>query len=297
VNGEVVCSVIVPSYRSVSTIRQCLAALAAQQLEPPYEVIVVDSSDDETAEIVRREFPDVHLVSLPEQTGPALARNLGVRQARGDILAFIDSDCVAPSDWLSRLYALIHAGYEAVGGATANGNGQSLVSWAGYFCEFREFLPGGAPREVSYLSPNNAAYRKATFWAAGGFTPGYYPMEDQVFHKPLIERGIKICLDPSIVVAHMHRTEQTGFLRHQLRLGQANARVLRRIKLPGAWLARRSWLAFMALPLLIPYRFARTIYAVRTAERALVLRRPALAWLCWLGMCQWGWGFFQGSAE
>jgi glycosyltransferase involved in cell wall biosynthesis len=297
VNDLVVWSVIVPSYRSASTIRECLAALAVQQLEVPYEVIVVDSSDDETAEIVRREFPEVQLVHLLQQTGPELARNLGARQARGDVLAFIDSDCVAPSDWLSRLYALMGKGYEAVGGATANGNGQSLVSWAGYFCEFREFLPGCAPHEVSNLSLNNAAYRKATFWMAGGFTPGYYPMEDQVFHQHLNERGIRICLDPNIVVAHMHRTEQTAFLRHQQRIGQANARVLRRIELPGAWLARHSWLAFIAMPFLILYRFARTIYAVRAAERALVLRRPVVAWLCWLGMCQWGWGFLQGTAE
>jgi glycosyltransferase involved in cell wall biosynthesis len=296
-NGEVVCSVIVPSYRSAGTIRECLAALIGQCLELPYEIIVVDSSDDETAEMVRREFPAVNLIHLPQQTGPEVARNLGARQARGEMLAFIDSDCVAPVDWLGRLYSLIGKGYEAVGGAIANGNSQSLVSWASYFCEFREFLPGDVAREVNNVSPGNAAYRKATFWAAGGFTVGYYPMEDQVFHQRLNECGIRICLDPSIVVLHMHRTEQAAFLRHQKRLGWANARVLRRIELPGAWLARRPWLVFMALPLLIPYRFARTVYAVRTAERALVLRRPTLAWLCWLGMCQWGWGFFQGSGE
>lgn len=286
---------IIPSYRSAGTIGACLTALLRQDIGRSYEIIVVDSSPDETPEIVRRDFPAVQLVHLHRQTGPELARNIGAARARGEVLAFVDSDCIAEPDWLRRLVARLEEGYEGIGGATANGNGETLVSWAGYICEFREFLPGGPVREVEYLSPNTVAYRRETFWEAGGFPPGTYPMEDQVFHRPLRARGARIGLDPSIVVAHMHRAERRAFFEHQRRIGRANARVMRILGVRGAALARRPLLALAAMPALIPYRFARTAWACLHVERGLILRRPALAWLCLLGMGWWALGFLEDA--
>jgi GT2 family glycosyltransferase len=187
-------------------------------------------------------------------------------------------------------------GYEAVGGATANGNSETLVSWAGYMCEFREFLPGGLPSDVQNLSLNNAAYRRSFFEQTGGFPAGYFPQEDQVFHYPLARAGARIRFDPGIVVTHIHRTEQAAFLRHQRGIGRANAQVLAQLDLPGAAVARRPWLVPLALPALILLRFVRTLAACWNVERKIVLRRPMLAWLCWLGICWWGVGFLEGAA-
>src|SRR5437868_9362423 len=79
-------SVIVPSYRSAPTIGACLTALLRQDLAQPYEIIVVDSSPDETPALVGRDFPQVRLIHRAQQTDPALARNLGAEQAHGEIL-------------------------------------------------------------------------------------------------------------------------------------------------------------------------------------------------------------------
>jgi GT2 family glycosyltransferase len=285
----------VPSYRSAETILACLAALVAQDLAQPYEIIVVDSSPDETAELVRQAFPQVQLVHLDQRSDPARARNIGAQRARGEILAFIDSDCVAPRDWLRRLIQPLAQGYGAVGGAIANGNGERLESWASYFCEFREFLPQGCARDADNLTLGNAAYRRVVFARVGGFPEGLFPQEDQVFHTRLRAAGQRIRLDPSIVVAHTHRAERHAFLEHQRRIGRANARVLRMLDLPGARLARHPWLARVALPALVPLRFARTLYACRHAEHGLVWRRPHLTALCWQGMWAWGGGFVEGA--
>lgn len=289
------CSIIIPSYCSAGTIGACLAALLGQDATQPYEIIVVDSSPDATVNFIRRYFPQVRLIHLAQQTDPALARNLGARQAHGEILAFIDADCVARPDWLRRLCLSLQQGYDGVGGAIANGNGESLVSWAGYFCEFREFLPGGSARMVNNLTLGNVAYRSASFWAVGGLPTGYFPQEDQVFHQLFIKRRMRLYFDPEIVVTHHHRTECSQFLQHQQRIGQANARVLKQIDLPGANLARRPWLALPAMPALILLRFVRTLLACRRVEDGLILRRPGLAWLCWRGMYRWGQGFLQGA--
>lgn len=285
------CSIIVPSYYSARTIIACLTALTQQDMALPYEIIVVDSGPDDTAALVRQHFPGVRLIALARRTYPEEARNIGAQRALGEILAFIDSDCIAPRDWLRRLTAHLEDGYDCIGGATANAERANLVSWAGYMCEFREFLPVGDLREVHYLSPNTVAYRRETFWQAGGFTPGFYPMEDQVFHHPLRERGARIGFDPRIMVDHVHRSTQERFIAHQRRIGRANARIMRRLELPGKVLVEIPALALIALPALVLYRFARTLYACRSVAGGLVLRSPALAWLCWLGMCEWGLGF------
>jgi len=294
--SAVVCSVIIPSYRSADTIAGCLRALLAQEGAPPFEIILVDSSPDETAAIVRRDFPQVRLIQRAEQTDPATARNLGAAAAQGEILCFIDSDCLAAPDWLARLAARIGEGHSAVGGAIGNANPETLESWAGYFCEFREFLPGGPARPAENLTIGNSAYRRADFDALGGFPAGYFPQEDQVFHGAMRAAGMRILLDPAIVVAHHHRAERAAFLDHQRRIGRANARVLRASDRPEGRLARSKALSAALMPALVPYRLARTLYACRGVANGIALRRPALLWLCLLGMLSWGRGFLEEAA-
>ena len=295
VNAQPACSVVIPSYCASATLRACLTALVLQDFSRPYEIIVVDSSPDDTPDIVRRDFPQAQLIHLPQQTDPSVARNLGAKQARAEVLAFIDADCVAAPDWLKRLCALLEQGYDAAGGAITNANGESLVSWAGYLCEFREFLPGGPARDVNNLTLGNAVYRRAAFADVGGFPVGCFPQEDQVFHDRLRQRGRRLGLDPQIVVAHFHRTDRDEFLQHQRRIGCVNAQVVNRLDLPGAFLARNPHLVRLTLPLLVAMRFTRTVRACGWVERALILRRPALTWLVWLGMWAWGQGFLEGT--
>jgi glycosyltransferase involved in cell wall biosynthesis len=290
-----VCSVVVPSFRSASTIRPCLLALRAQDLKAPFEVILVDSGDDETAAVAREEFPEVQVVRLPERTEAPVARNLGAQRARGHVLAFVDSDCRASPDWLRRLYDTIQQGYTAAGGAIVNANGDTLASWAGYFCEFREFLPEGSARDADDLTEGNVAYRRQAFHEAGGFPVDCFPQEGQLFHRALRARGARLRLDPSIVVSHTHRSRVGAFVAHQRRIGRTNARVLRRLGSRGSLLARSKALALVALPALVPYRFVRTVRACRRAERGLVLRTPALLALIFLGTCSWGRGFCEGA--
>lgn len=294
-SAQLVCSVVIPSYRSAATIGACLTGLLRQDFSQPHEIIVVDSSPDDTPARVRRDFPQVQLIHLPQQTDPALARNLGVKRARGDLLAFIDADCLAPPDWLRRLCAILEQGYDGAGGAIANANAESLVSWASYICEFREFLPRGVTRGVRNLTLGNAAYRRTAFMAVGGFPFGYFPQEDQVFHHRFCRRGFRLRLDPQVVVAHFHRADRAAFLRHQHHIGRANAQVVNWLGLPGAFLAEQPRLARVTLPLLVAFRFTRTLRACWWVEHALISRRPALLWLIWQGMWAWGRGFLEGA--
>jgi len=288
------CSVIIPSFQSAGTIRACLTSVLAQDLGEPFEVLIADSGTDGTAEIVRREFPAVRLITSASRLDPAAARNRCAREAHGEIFAFIDSDCIADGHWLRRLCSAIDEGtYDGVGGAILPVDGSNATAWAGYFCEFREFLPRGHAADATYLTINNVAYRAETFRKAGGFPEGYFPQEDQVFYERLRALGVRTRFDPSIVVKHNHRSEVPAFLAHQTKIGMANARVVCALGLRGTRIAARPWLALLLLPALATYRFGRTMAACWRQERCLMLRRPEVAGLCWLGNLAWGLGFSQ----
>lgn len=95
-------SVIVPVFNDPDRIRTCIEALLAQSYPcERYEVIIVDNgSTDDTRRIVRQ-YPVVSLIEDRLQ-GSYAARNKGLGCAKGEILAFTDSDCIPRKDWLER---------------------------------------------------------------------------------------------------------------------------------------------------------------------------------------------------
>lgn len=93
-------TVVVPARNAAGTIGRTLDALAAQQVEAPYEVVVADDgSDDGTAEIAER--AGVRVVRLPGGGGPAAARNAAAAAGTGTVLAFTDADCFPAPRWLA----------------------------------------------------------------------------------------------------------------------------------------------------------------------------------------------------
>lgn len=94
-------SVIIPAHDAAATLGRTLEAVADQDLDAPFEVIVVDDgSRDRTPQIVEAARGSVSMVRQ-RQAGPGPARNRGVEVARGEILAFTDADCFPDRGWLS----------------------------------------------------------------------------------------------------------------------------------------------------------------------------------------------------
>ncbi|MBV9486977.1 MAG: glycosyltransferase family 2 protein [Frankiaceae bacterium] len=93
-------SVVIPTYERPDLLRRCLAALAAQDLAPDrFEVVVVDDGSGPEVRTVLEEAstrsPQLRWLAQATNQGPAAARNLGVAEARGDLILFMDDDIVA----------------------------------------------------------------------------------------------------------------------------------------------------------------------------------------------------------
>lgn len=107
-------TVIVPFLNEERWLAKCLATLRAQSIDPALvEWILVDNgSTDQSAEIVRAE-PRATLLSEARRD-PYLARNQGIRAARGRYLVFLDADCMAEPDWLANMYSELQASDAAI---------------------------------------------------------------------------------------------------------------------------------------------------------------------------------------
>jgi len=98
-------SIILPTYNRASSLRRAIDALLRQDADPrAIEILVVNNnSDDGTAALVASiDDPRVRVVDEPAQ-GLSYARNAGLREARGDLVAFIDDDVEAAPDWASTI--------------------------------------------------------------------------------------------------------------------------------------------------------------------------------------------------
>ncbi len=108
-------SVVVPARNAAATIGRTLAALAAQDLPGERETIVVDDGSTDDTVAIARSFDGVQVLEQ-DALGPAAARNNGAAAARGEMLAFTDSDCFPTPGWLAAGVAAL-AGADLVQGA------------------------------------------------------------------------------------------------------------------------------------------------------------------------------------
>ncbi len=283
-------SVVIPSYNSEKTIIPCLRSIINQDLNEQFEIIVVDSSVDGTSNLINKKFPEANLIKLQRKTNPGTARNLGVKNAKGEIVAFIDSDCVANPGWLSGICLAHRSENAAVGGPVINGNPQSIISWAGYLIEFNEWLPGNSRRFIKHIPTCNISYKKRVFEQFGGF-PTLYPFEDMIYNFKLAESGEKILFEPNLTIKHSHRIRLRNFITHQIRRGKVGLQVRKKMPIRGAFLVNYPYLA----PLLLPKR-------IITITASFLKRRPTniLVFLCSLpiivlGVTCWIVGFMKGA--
>jgi glycosyltransferase involved in cell wall biosynthesis len=77
--------------------------LQNQDTQTPHEIIVVDSSDDGTGELIESHVPEIKLIRVAERTLAGAARNLGIEAAQGELLAFTDADCEFEPSWVSKI--------------------------------------------------------------------------------------------------------------------------------------------------------------------------------------------------
>jgi GT2 family glycosyltransferase len=215
-------SVIVCTHNGQSTLTECLARLTTLKY-PDFEVIVVnDGSSDASAEIA--EAHEARLVQT-EHRGLSHARNVGIANATGEIVAFLDDDAYPDHDWLYYLAASLRAnGHAGVGGPNIAPGDDGLVA------ECVAAAPGGpihvliSDREAEHVPGCNMAFRKAALEEIGGFDERFRVAGDDVdVCWRLQESGRTLGFSAGAVVMHRRRDSVRRYLRQQYGYGEAEA--------------------------------------------------------------------------
>ncbi len=198
-------TVIIPAFNSEATIRECLGNVLSQKGVGSFEVIVVDDgSTDKTAEIVKK-FRKVKLIQQ-KNSGPAAARNKGVKQAKGEIVVFTDDDCIAEKGWLKEMLAPFNdSEVSGVQGSYKTSQPELIARFSQLEIEHR-YKRLLKKKFIDFIGSYSAAYRKKDFLEAGGFDSKVTIAsgEDPDFSFKLSEMGKKLVFTSKARVYHNH---------------------------------------------------------------------------------------------
>jgi glycosyltransferase involved in cell wall biosynthesis len=200
-------SIIVPSYNRSRELEKCLASLMVCH-RPNAEIIVVDdcSTDDVTG--IAQGFGAAHF-SCVQRGGPAAARNLGAKHAKGEIFVFVDADVVVRPD----LLRIVDAEFEAEPNLAALfGSYDDAPAEPDFYSSFKNLLHHHVHQtssvHASTFWTGCGAMRREVFESVGGFNTSLYSrasIEDIEFGSRLRREGHKIRLVKSLQVKHLKR--------------------------------------------------------------------------------------------
>ena len=152
-------SVVIASVNGWEVLGPTLRALDAQPGRDRIEIVVVDAVGGATRDQVEAHRPGVVLIDAGGRLPIPRLRHLGVRRARGPIIAIVEDHGEVDPHWAEALLKAHEGPWGAVGGVVENGC-QGLVNWAVFFCEYTPYMGPVAEGPADDLPGNNIAYKR-----------------------------------------------------------------------------------------------------------------------------------------
>jgi len=155
-------SIVVPVYNTAPYLVRCIEALESQDYpRQRYQIIMVDNNSTDGSESIIRSYPSVHVLRETKQ-GSYAARNCGVREAVGSIIAFTDSDCAPQSDWLRKIADEINGTGAGIAlGRTLPARDSYFMSvYEAYQHHRRKYIFDSKIRELYFSYTGNMAVRR-----------------------------------------------------------------------------------------------------------------------------------------
>lgn len=217
--GQVISVVIPAAHNASESLSACLDALERQTMpREKYEIIVAHDGPVDAAVESPTGRCGVTFLSQP-QRGAAAARNLGAKQAQGDVLLFTDADCVPASNWIEAMTAPF-ADEEVVGvcGVIRARQTGLLPRFTQLEYDYR-YRGIAKHRRIDFVNTGTAGYRMRVFRESGGFREDLLGAEDTEFSFRLAGQGHKMVFAPEAIVYHLHPESILEYARRKAHYG------------------------------------------------------------------------------
>ncbi|HEY7167613.1 MAG TPA: glycosyltransferase [Candidatus Binatia bacterium] len=215
-------SVVVCTYNGARTLPDCLNGLAHINY-PDVEVIVVNDGSTDNTESIARDS-GFRVISTANR-GLSHARNVGLKAARGEIVAYLDDDAYPDRDWLKYLaHTFLTTNHAGVGGPNLAPSNDGPVA------ECVAHAPGGpvhvlmTDEEAEHIPGCNMAFRRDALLEIGGFDEQFRSAGDDVdICWRLQKKGFTLGFSPAAMVWHHRRNSVLAYWKQQVGYGKAEA--------------------------------------------------------------------------
>ena len=221
-------TIVIPAYGRPDATRVCVNSLLELDYPTPQlEIIVVDDASDPPLAPTLADLP-VRLLNVERNIGQSAARNLAAAEASGDVLAFIDNDCVATPTWLRELVPyLADPTMAMVGGRIVAPPPTGMVAAYEAVCSPLDMGPTegtvGPDEVVAYLPTCNLLVRRDVLLAEGGFDTEMRLGEDVDFVWRVLRSGGRAHYAAAGEIVHEHRVRLGALLRRRIEYASSEA--------------------------------------------------------------------------
>jgi glycosyltransferase involved in cell wall biosynthesis len=308
-------SIVIPAYNCEKTIGKCLDSLLKLDY-PQYEILVVDDGSLDRTPDILKSYNNITILRT-ENKGPSHARNLAVQKAKGDYIAFTDSDCIVDPNWLQELFkGFVSDKVAGVGGDQQSPDDETpfgkdvqdfmkMAGIAGDYMKHHETVVN-----TTHNPTCNVLYKKSVLLEAGLFDEKLWPGEDVDIDLKIKRKGWLLYYNPRAVVHHYRPKDPSSFCRMMERYGWAQGYLVRKY---GSFrlihlepLVILFLLAALILPIIfrqIPVAIALVCFLFFLLPFAIFLMKTgsmkkALSYYRFSLMLLWFWniGMFKGLA-
>jgi glycosyltransferase involved in cell wall biosynthesis len=216
-------SIIIPMYNAEKNIIPLLDSLDLQTLQGFELIIVDDGSTDRSKDLVEKNKSRYHYplsLIMQQNAGPAKARNVGVENAKGDIVIFLDSDCITPPNWIEEMVRPLTGDVAGCNSGYQTKNSESIVArYVGYEIARRHERLN--KNNIDTVGSYSASFIKEIFLQAGGFDAGYRTASGEDFDLSfnIHKLGYRLVFTDKTFVFHYHPDTLYKFLKQQFYRG------------------------------------------------------------------------------
>jgi O-antigen biosynthesis protein len=206
-------SVIVPAYNAEATIDECVRSLLALRYpSDKLEVRIVDNRSSDGTAAALSQYEDRVVVIEERKRGAAAARNAGLADANGEVVAFTDADCTVDPDWLARLVCPLQDPGVGIAGGTilAARGGNEIERFGEEIHDHRRAIEDLRP---PYAITMSWASRREVLRELGGFDERFLRVQDVDLSYRAIQAGYRLAFVADAVVYHRNEDSLRGLFR------------------------------------------------------------------------------------